>query len=126
MVDRRGGGVRARNGHQPKKPRQPSKPKEKSGGTLIKFDPKQQAKLWLLEGWTTEKIVHELEQTTNLDEAAIQGLLNNLLDEFAAISNADMTVLRGWALEAARHLYGKMVEAGDYPNALKVVRIFLN
>jgi len=43
-------------------------------------------------------------------------------DHFEKIANADPRLIRGWCFEATRDLYRRMLEIGDYANALKAVK----
>lgn len=54
--------------------------------------------------------------------ADVQSLLRKAGEHFENISRADTSLIRGWCLEATRDLYRRMIEIGDYPNALRAVK----
>ncbi len=77
-------------------------------------------KVWILEGrddYTIRQAIEASFPDTDPDK-----LIQTVLDAFAAFADADENVIRGWALEALRHLYEKMVEIGDYAGALKAIK----
>lgn len=49
-------------------------------------------------------------------------LLHIAGEHFERIATSDNALIRGWCLEATRELYRRMIEIGDYPNALRAVK----
>lgn len=80
----------------------------------------QQTILWLLEGHRD----HDVEAALKARYPGIDAkkILEKTMEHFAAISEADPRVIRGWCLEAYQELYRRMVSIGDYANALRAVK----
>lgn len=89
------------------------------------YDTAEQVKQWFLEGHAPPEIRAALAEFHGVDRATADSMIEKTLDGFAEIGKADPTVLRGWGLEAMRHLYAKMVEIGDYANAAKTIKMLL-
>lgn len=49
-------------------------------------------------------------------------LLDAAAAHFTQTSSAEPELVHGWCLEATRELYRRMLEIGDYPNALRAVK----
>ena len=80
----------------------------------------EQVKKWMLDGHSSTDIFEALAaEHPNADPSAA---IDNALESFHAVATADLTVLRGWSLEAYRNLYQKMVDMGDYANATRCVK----
>ena len=75
-----------------------------------------------MEGHTEAEIRQALKELYAAPPSKQTALITAVLDEFAQIGQADREVIRGWGLEALRHLYQKMVEIGDYANAMKAIK----
>lgn len=75
---------------------------------------------WILTG-ARELDVIEAIQTT-WPEAEISGLLADAVKSLAASGKLSPSIVRGWCFEAARSLYQKMVEIGDFAGALAAVK----
>ena len=44
------------------------------------------------------------------------------MEHLANVGAADPQVIDGWCFESARDLYQKMVEVGDFANALRAIK----
>jgi hypothetical protein len=85
----------------------------------------EQVKQWFLEGHSPPEIIAALAEFHGISKPKAEQLIEKTLDSFAEVGTADPAVLRGWGLEALRHLYAKMVEIGDYANAAKTIKMLL-
>lgn len=75
---------------------------------------------WLIEGRAAHWIAASIkDRYPKLDSGQ---LIAECLDRFAATADCDRDTLNGWALEAYRELYRRMVAEGDYGGALKAVK----
>jgi hypothetical protein len=75
---------------------------------------------WMLQGASGAQIVEAIAE--KYPDADVKVLLQKAGDHFESISRADTSLIRGWCLEATRDLYRRMIEVGDYPNALRAVK----
>jgi len=74
----------------------------------------------MLQGASGSQIIEAIAQKyPSLD---IGTLLAGAGNHFERIAMADTQLLRGWCYEATRDLYRRMLEIGDYANALKAVK----
>jgi len=74
----------------------------------------------MLQGASGAQILEAItEKFPSLDAAT---LLIGAGNHFEQIANADTNLIRGWCFEATRDLYRRMVEIGDYANALRAVK----
>ena len=89
------------------------------------YDDLEQVKQWFLEGHSPPEIRAALAEFHGISRGQADKLIEKTLDNFAEVGAADPAVLRGWGLEALRHLYAKMCEIGDYANAAKTVKMLL-
>lgn len=48
--------------------------------------------------------------------------LRRVMDHLQGIGASDPDVIRGWAIDATRVMYQRLVDEGDYPNALKAIK----
>ena len=75
---------------------------------------------WMIQGANGSQILEAIaEKFPTLDSST---LIRGAGDHFDRIARADTSLLRGWCFEATRDLYRKMLEVGDYPNALRAVK----
>lgn len=44
------------------------------------------------------------------------------MSHFEKVADSDMSVVRGWCLEALRETYRKMIETGDYAGATRTIK----
>jgi hypothetical protein len=80
----------------------------------------QQVVGWILTGAGMYEIYEAIE--TTFPESSPAALLKEAMDSFEQAANFNPEVVRGWCFEAARDLYRRMVETGDYPGALRAVK----
>ena len=75
---------------------------------------------WILAA-NDERDVREAirKEFPDADEAAV---LSAAVDELEAIGNESPEFTRGWALAATRELVRKMIEVGDYANAMRGIK----
>lgn len=50
-------------------------------------------------------------------------VLAEVRKRFVEVASGDPIVMRGWCIASAQDLHRKMVECGDYPEALKAVKL---
>lgn len=74
----------------------------------------------MLEGQTGHDIVEAI--ALNLPGYEPRELLRLAGKHFETTSTADSALLLGWCMEATRDLYRRMIEIGDYPNALRAIK----
>ena len=75
---------------------------------------------WMLQGASGGHIIAAIgERFPALD---VKTLMNGAAKHFENTAKADIGVLRGWCLEATRDLYRRLIDVGDYPNALRAVK----
>ena len=75
---------------------------------------------WILAA-NDERDVREAirKEFPDADEAAV---LSAAVEELEAIGNESPEFTRGWALAATRELVRKMIEVGDYANAMRGIK----
>ena len=82
--------------------------------------PREQVIGWLLEGHRDSDIKQAVESLwPNEDPMA---LMHAAVDHFAKAADCDRAVVLGWAMEAYRDLYRRLLEIGDFANAMKAVK----
>jgi len=96
-------------------------PQSASKGPLaVPLGPKGQVIAWLLDGRRDEDILADL--TIYFPDVRAKAVLAEVVEHFEAIATGDKTVLVGWAIEALRDLYRRMIEAGEFEGALRAVK----
>jgi len=75
---------------------------------------------WMLQGASGAQIMEAFAEKYPLLNAG--EALATAGDHFEQIASADPRLIRGWCYEATRDLYRRMVEIGDYANALRAVK----
>ncbi len=75
---------------------------------------------WILEG-NSERDIREAIGTKFPGEDA-QADLDAAVQEIISIGKEDPAFTRGWALAATRELTRKMIEVGDFANALRGIK----
>ena len=75
---------------------------------------------WMLQGASGAQILEAI--AVKFPEMQPAELLTAAGNHFEKISNADPRLIRGWCFEATRDLYRRMIEIGDYANALRAVK----
>lgn len=83
-------------------------------------DPKAHVIAWLLDGHRDEDIKEAL--ATKFPEVNAVAVLAEVVQHFQEAATCDKTVLLGWALEAYRDLYRRMIAIGDFAGAMKAVK----
>ena len=76
---------------------------------------------WLLTGARESDVLQAIE--TNWPGQLPLPLIQSAVDQLAASGDIDPTVVRGWCFEAAKSLYQKMAEIGDFAGALRAVKL---
>lgn len=75
---------------------------------------------WLLEGHDERQIAEALgEQFPQADHAQAFSLA---MQHLADVATADPAVIRGWALEALRHIYQKAIAIDDLGAAVRAIK----
>jgi hypothetical protein len=85
--------------------------------------PLRQTILWLLEGNSTDDVAEAI--AAAYPDTDPKTLLTAAGDHFAAVAHSDPAVIRGWALDALRELYRRMMAIGDFSGALRAVERLL-
>ena len=75
---------------------------------------------WMLEGHGGHDIIQAITEKFPYHKPA--ELLTGSGKHFEQVATADPALLRGWCLEATRDLYKRLLDVGDYPNALRAVK----
>ncbi len=75
---------------------------------------------WILEAHDERDIREAIR--TNYPDADEATLLQAAVEEISAIGNESADFTRGWALAATRELVRKMIEVGDYANAMRGIK----
>ncbi len=76
--------------------------------------------VWLLEGNSDYHINQAIEATMpEIDAAA---LIGRIVARIEQAGQADPGAVRGWCMEAYRHVYSLMMKTGDYPAAARVIK----
>lgn len=75
---------------------------------------------WMLQGASGAQILEAI--AVKFPDIQPAELLTAAGNHFEKISNADPRLIRGWCFEATRDLYRRMIEIGDYANALRAVK----
>ncbi len=78
----------------------------------------------MLEGNRCEDVAEAIK--ANYPSADPGELIQKAGDHFGTVARADASVIRGWCLEAYRETYRKMVDIGDFANALKAIKELMN
>jgi hypothetical protein len=86
--------------------------------------PLDQTIKWMVEGNRAADITEALAQS--FPGADAQALIGQANDYFATLSGADKDVIHGWCLESLREMYRRMVQIGDFPGALRAVKLLLD
>ena len=74
---------------------------------------------WLLEGNDEQQIGDAIENL--YPGQSPSKILAGVMDKLQMQGQADPDVVRGWAIEATRLIYQKLVSIGDYANAMKAI-----
>lgn len=82
--------------------------------------PREQVISWLLEGHRDSDIKAAIAERWPEEDA--HALAVSAVDHFAKAATCDRRVVVGWGMEAYRDLYRKMLDIGDYANAMKAVK----
>lgn len=82
----------------------------------------QQVIDWIIAGQSMYDINEAIDRQITSDKKKKDLLFNNVLEYFKNSGQADPAVIKGWAMEALRDLYRRMIEANDYPSAAKVIK----
>lgn len=75
---------------------------------------------WMLQGASGAQIIEAISE--KFPDTKPGDLLRVAGEHFEKIANADTRLIRGWCYEATRDLYRRMLEVGDYANALRAVK----
>lgn len=75
---------------------------------------------WVLEG-NSERNIREVFSTFFPGENA-QAAIDAAVKEIISIGKEDLAFTKGWALAATRELTRKMIEVGDFANALRGIK----
>lgn len=77
---------------------------------------------WLTEGHTPLQIVEAIcHQNPNATKQATDALLDEALNKIRETAEADKVLMRGWCMEAYAMCYRRMIEIGDFANALRAI-----
>ena len=75
---------------------------------------------WLTEGHAAQDIIAGIRE--KLPGADPDGAIAEATQYLAKQGDLDRAVVTGWAAEACRELYRRMVSVGDFANALRAVK----
>lgn len=98
-----------------------AKKRAKAGVSAVTEKQKQDVVDWMLEGHDGHEILTRL--VDEYPRANVNAVLAAAAEHFeTASSPAYHRMLKGWALESTRFVYQKLIDAGDFPNALKAIK----
>jgi hypothetical protein len=89
-------------------------------GVSVPATPRDQIIVWLLEGQRDSDIKEAI--ASRWPGMAANALLTSAVDHFATAASCDRRIVIGWALEAYRDIYRRMIDIGDFANAIKAVK----
>jgi hypothetical protein len=75
---------------------------------------------WILSGITEHALIKKIEETW--PEVDRRPLIIQAVKRFSSCEHLNPTAVMGFCFEASRDLYRRMVEAGDFVNALRAVK----
>jgi hypothetical protein len=75
---------------------------------------------WMLQGASGAQIMEAFAEKH--PGVNVGSVLANAGNHFETIAGADTDLIKGWCFEATRDLYRRMLEIGDYANALRAVK----
>jgi hypothetical protein len=95
-----------------------------AGAVTIPAPPRDQIIAWLLEG----------HRDADIREAAAarwpgsdpQQLINSAVEHFINAAKCDRRVIIGFGIEAYRDLYRRLIEIGDFTNAIRAIKELVN
>lgn len=105
-----------------KKPKQPPQTEISQGNSPdSQSEPEDAAYVALLEGNTLPEVHSALR--ARFPGCNPDRVVRNAAKAFAQLAAQDRDSVRGWTIAAARDLYRKMVEIGDFAGALKALSL---
>ncbi len=81
----------------------------------------EQVKAWMLEGQPLVNILEALHEKGETAKSICE-IITAAQKEWTELGSVDGEQIKGFARGAAMHLYRKMVEIGDYANALRAIQ----
>lgn len=75
---------------------------------------------WIVAGASEHEITEAAE--TNWPGAKARALIVGAMKRLAAAADADADSVRGWAIEATRHVYQQALAAADFATALRAIK----
>jgi len=75
---------------------------------------------WIIAGGSEHDITDAIAQTW--EDAKAMPLIVAAMQRIAKSADAEPDVIRGWCIEATRHVYQKAIEVGDLATALRAVK----
>lgn len=81
----------------------------------------ESVKNWILEGQSMHNILTALKEN-EVSMKEVPEILESAQSEWRSLAKVDSDEIKGFARAASMHLYKKMVEIGDYANALRALK----
>jgi hypothetical protein len=85
----------------------------------------EQVKAWMLEGQPLVNIIEALHESGETSKSACE-IVSGAQQEWQELGGVDKGQILGFTRGATMHLYRKMIEIGDYANALKALKQLSN
>ena len=103
------------------KPKAKAKPKVKEDSPPAETpDPLKAVMKWILQGNEAGDVQEAIKK--NYPGADEKALVAAAIDEITEIGNETPEFTRGWALASTRELVRKMIEVGDFANAMRGIK----
>lgn len=77
---------------------------------------------WIVAGGSEHDITEAIVTTFKDAAAPAKPLIVAAMQRIAKSADAEPDVIRGWCIEATRHVYQRAIEANDLPTALRAVK----
>jgi len=89
--------------------------------SLADLERAEQMLRWITTGASYTEIIQTARQQWPTEDPA--RLYASAVEQLTSAGNADPAIIRGFAIEAARELYRRLVENGDLTSALKALKL---
>lgn len=105
-------------------PLEPGPPAEQPGPTLEDLARTEQVIRWIATGASYTEIIEQIDKTYPGTPA--EKVYDSAISIIRTAGDVDPAILRGFAIESAREIYRRLMEAGDLVNALRALRMMLD
>ena len=94
-----------------------------SESALCRLDVKdatEQVLQWMIEGQSGHHIMQAI--VSEMPDMKPAKLLSAAAEKLETTAEVNASFVQGWCLEATRDMYRRLIEIGDYPNALRAIK----